>query len=124
MTVVLDASALLAWLQQEPGGTKVKEMLDGGIVTAANWSEVLQKVRRHGGDPNEVGLLLRALGLDVADVTRIDGERAAALWSRENSLSLGDRLCLAVAHRLGRPAVTAESRWTAADVGIDVQLIR
>ena len=124
MTVVLDASAVLAWLQQEPGGAEVKEMLDGGIVTAANWSEVLQKVRHHGGNPEEVGLLLRSLGLDVADVTRIDGERAAALWTRENSLSLGDRLCLSVAHRLEKPAVTAESRWAAADAGIEVQLIR
>ena len=113
MTVVLDASAVLAWLQQEPGGAEVKDILDGGIVTAANWSEVLQKVRPHGGDPEEVGLLLRSLGLDVADVTRIDGERAAAIWTHENSLSLGDRLCLSVAHRLGRPAVTAESRWAA-----------
>ena len=76
MTVVLDASAVLAWLQQEPGGAEVKDMLDGGTVTAANWSELLQKVRQHGGKPEEVGLLLRSLGLDVADVTRIDGERA------------------------------------------------
>jgi len=91
---------VLAWLQQEPGGAEVKDMLDGGIVTAANWSEVLQKVLEHGGKPEEVGLLMRSLGLDVADVTRIDGERAAALWTRQNALSLGDRLCLAVAHRL------------------------
>ncbi len=39
LTVVLDASAVLAWLQQEPGGAEVKDMLEEGIVTAANWSE-------------------------------------------------------------------------------------
>lgn len=49
------------------------------------------------------------IGLDVADVTRPDGERAARLWDREYPLSLGDRLCLSVAYRLGLPAVTAES---------------
>ncbi len=115
---------MLAWLQQEPGGDEVRGMLDGGIVTAANWSEVLQKVRQHGGDPEEVGLLLRSLGLDVTEVTRIDGEKAAALWTLESALSLGDRLCLAVAHRLEKPAVTTESRWAAADADIEVRLIR
>ena len=124
MSVLLDASAVLAWLQKEPGGAGVKRLLDGGLITAANWSEVLQKVCQHGGDPDEVSLLLRALGLDVTDVTRADGERAAQLWDRSNPLSLADRLCLAAAHRLGRPAVTAESRWTDLDSGVEVQVIR
>ncbi len=39
LTVVLDASAVLAWLQQESVGAEVKDMLEEGIVTAANWSE-------------------------------------------------------------------------------------
>lgn len=124
MSVVLDASAVLAWLQQEPGGQEIRGALEGGIITAANWSEVLQKVRRHGGDPLEVGLLLRSLGLDVCDVIRLDGERSADLWNREDPLSLADRLCLSVAHRLGLPAVTAESRWTELDADIEIRLIR
>jgi ribonuclease VapC len=124
LSVLLDASAVLAWLQREPGGAEVKHLMDGGFVTAANWSEVLQKVRQHGGDSDEVSLLLRALGLRVIDVTRADGERAAQLWNRSNPLSLADRLCLAMAHRLGLPAVTAESRWTQSDSGVDVRVIR
>ncbi len=124
MSVVLDASVVLAWLQQEPGGAEVKDMLDGGLMTAANWSEVLQKVRQHGGDPDEVGLLVQSLGLDVVDVTRVDGEHAARLWDRASPLSLADRLCLATAHRLGLPAVTAESRWLESNLGTDIQLIR
>lgn len=124
MSVLLDASAVLTWLQQEPGGADVRPLLDNGFITAANWSEVLQKVHQHGGDPDEVSLLLRALGLDVTEVTRADGERAAQLWNRSNPLALTDRLCLAVAHRLDLPAVTAESHWTASDSGIEVQVIR
>ncbi len=124
MSVLLDASAVLAWLQQEPGGAEIKRLLDGGLITAANWSEVLQKVGQHGGDPDEVSLLLRALGLEVIDVTRADGERAAQLWIRSNPLSLADRLCLAVAHRLELPAVTAESRWVQSDSGVEVQVKR
>ena len=124
MSVLLDASAVLAWLQQEPGGADVRPLLDDGLITAATWSEVLQKVRQHGGDPGEVSLLLRALGLDVTEVTRADGERAAQLWNRSNPLSLGARLCLAAAHRIGRPAVTAEARWTESDSGVEVRVIR
>lgn len=124
MSFLLDASAVLAWLQQEPGATEVRDMLDGGVITAANWSEVLQKVRQHGGDPDEVGLLLRSLGLEVADVVRADGEHAARLWDRSNPLSLADRLCLAVAHRLRLPLVTAESRWVESGSGIDIRVIR
>lgn len=124
MSVLLDASAVLAWLQQEVGATEVRPLLDGGFITAANWSEVLQKVHQHEGDPDEVGLLLRALGLDVIDVTRADGELAAQMWNRSSPLSLADRLCLAAAHRLGLPAVTAESRWTDLDSGVEVRVIR
>lgn len=124
MSVVLDASAVLAWLQQEPGGAEIRDMFDGGIITATNWSEVLQKVRQHGGDPGEVGLLLRSLGLGVSPVTRVDGERSADLWDRDTPLSLGDRLCLAVAYRLELPAVTADTRWTQSHTGVDVQAIR
>jgi ribonuclease VapC len=105
----------------EPG--EVKDLLGDGSITAANWSEVLQKVSQHGGDPHQVSLLLRALGLDVTDVTRTDGERAAQ-WNRSNPLSMADRLCLAVAHRLRMPAVTAESRWAQSDSRVEVQVRR
>lgn len=124
MSVVLDASAVLAWLQTEPGGDKVRGLLAAGTITSPNWSEVLQKIRQHGRDPDEAGLLLRSLGLEVADVTRLDGERAAQLWDRKNPLSLGDRLCLSVAYRLRLPAVTSESRWKNLEAGVDVWVIR
>lgn len=124
MSVVLDSSAVLAWLQGEPGGDAIRDLLHGGTITSANWSEVLQKIRQHGRDPHETGLLLRSLGLDVADVTRLDGERAAQLRDKQNPLSLGDRLCLSVAYRLGLPVVTTESRWKKSKAGIDVRVIR
>ena len=125
MPHVLDSSAVLAWLQQERGSDLVRDALSGGMVTAANWAEILQKARKHGGDPHEVGLLLRSLGLEVVDVTRADAELAASIWTRDLPLSLGDRLCLAVAARLGSPALTAESQWKEVAIeGLDVEVIR
>ena len=43
MSVVLDASALLAFLHDEPGGERVSHALEGGCVSTVNWCEVLQK---------------------------------------------------------------------------------
>lgn len=124
MTSVLDASALLAWLQEEPGAEVVRDRLHDGIVTAANWSEVLQKVQQHGRDANEVAILLQALGLEVVDVTKVDGEEAARMWSRAQHLSLADRLCLAAAKRRGLAATTAESEWKVFEDDIQIEVIR
>ena len=125
MRNVLDSSAVLAWLQQEPGSSRVESRLEGGVVTAANWAEILQKTRQHGADPQEVGLLLRSLGIDIVEVTRIDGETAAALWVSRVPLSLGDRLCLAVAIRLQLPVLTTDRLWGKASLeGVDVEVLR
>jgi ribonuclease VapC len=122
---VLDSSAILAWLQEEPGYERVTGLLPEGIVTAANWAEILQKVRQHGADPHEVGLLLRSLGLEVVDVTREDGERAALIWKKGLPLSLGDRLCLAVAIRLGHLVVTTDAVWSKASIDdVEVEVLR
>jgi ribonuclease VapC len=122
---VLDSSAVLAWLQQEPGHERVGGLLAGAVVTAANWAEILQKARQHGADPHEVGVLLRSLGLEVVDVIQEDGERAASIWKKRFSLSLGDRLCLAVAVRLELPVVTSDALWKKASIeDVEVELLR
>ena len=124
MTTVLDASALLAWLQEEPGADIVRDRLNGGIATAANWSEVMQKTQQHGRDANEVAVLLQALGIEVVDVTKEDGEEAARMWSRAQHFSLVDRLCLAAAKRLELSATTAESEWKLFKDDIEINVIR
>ena len=48
MTSVVDASVVLAWLQDEPGADEAEPHLMEGVIGAANWSEVLQKTRQHG----------------------------------------------------------------------------
>lgn len=103
----------------------MSELLDEGVVTAANWAEILQKARQYGGDPHEVGLMLRSLGLQVVEITREDGERAAAIWQKGIPLSLGDRLCLAVGARLQLPVMTADILWADASIeGVEVEVLR
>ncbi len=112
MTGVLDASALLAYLQGEPGADIVEARLtEGAICGAANWSEVAQKIRGANRDWDLARALLKSYGIAVEAVTEADGEWAAARWQRGEGLSLADRLCLALGRRSGRQIWTADTAW-------------
>ena len=110
--IVLDASALLAWLGDEPGADAVAAVA-GPVCSAANWSEIVQKGLSRGIPVDDLAAAAAVLGLVVLDVSRADAERAAGLWVALPSLSLADRLCLALAERLGAPALTADQAWAA-----------
>jgi ribonuclease VapC len=125
VTVVLDASALLAVLYGEKGADVVEELLDDGRVSAVNWSEVLQKLAQKGADPADANALL-LLGVEIEPFTAVDAVQAAELHAvtREFGLSLADRACLALACRLGVTAVTADRAWAKAEFDVPVQLVR
>lgn len=124
MTTVVDASVVLAWLQDEAGADDAEGHLMEGVIGAANWSEVLQKARQHGVDAELVARLLTSFGIEVADVVEGDGRSAAALWRIGSPLSLADRLCLALGLRLGVPVATADAAWVNAAGGPEIILIR
>ncbi len=111
MTTVVDASVVLAWLQDEPGADEAEPFLMDGVIGAANWSEVLQKTRQHGAPAGVVGRLLASFGVTVANVTAEDAEIAADLWRRGTALSLADRLCLGLAVRMNLEVATTDAAW-------------
>jgi PIN domain nuclease of toxin-antitoxin system len=112
MSVVLDASAILAFLQGEDGSDVVEAALtDGPRCGAANWSEVAQKVLAAGRDWPLVRALLTSFPIQVDPVSVDDGEWAARRWRRGEGLSLGDRLCLALAERVDADVLTAVTSW-------------
>ncbi|HRC86233.1 MAG TPA: type II toxin-antitoxin system VapC family toxin, partial [Thermoanaerobaculia bacterium] len=113
MAFVLDASALLAMLQGEPGGGFIEMVLENSVISAVNWGEVVQKSMARGVVTDGMRREVQALGLDIQPFLATDAERAAELWSltRAAGLSLGDRACLAVAARLGLPALTTDRAW-------------
>jgi ribonuclease VapC len=121
---VVDASLVLAWLQGESGADDAEPHLMEGFIGAANWSEVLQKSRQHGAPADLVGRLLASFGLTVVDVTADDAARAAAIWRSGTSLSLADRLCLALGSRLSLPVATADSAWADEQLAARVIVIR
>lgn len=127
MSVVLDASAVLAYFNNEPGQQRVAAALDDAVISTVNWAEVLQKITADGGDTDRLGDGLIALGLRVEPLTLDDARMTARLWpnTRTAGLSLGDRACLATAHRFRLPALTADHAWKALDLDdVDITLIR
>ncbi len=112
MSAVLDASALLAFLQGEDGADIVESRLhEGASCGAANWAEVAQKVRSAGRAWDLARALLTGYQLHIEPVVVDDAEWAARRWRRGEGLSLADRLCLALAERLDAEAWTADAAW-------------
>jgi ribonuclease VapC len=109
---VFDASALLAFLQGEDGADTIDQGLaGGGACGAANWSEVAQKIHAAGRDWDLARALLTSYDLTIEPVVVDDAEWAARRWTRGDGLSLADRLCLALGHRLDADVWTADLTW-------------
>lgn len=124
MTVVLDASALLAYLQDEPGSEAVEEVLAESVMSSVNWAEVVQKSVAAGVVVDGMQEDLEALGLTIAPFSSQEAEMAGRLWlhTRQAGLSLGDRACLSVGMELNVPVLTCDRLWQT--LGLDVQVIR
>ena len=123
---VLDASAVLALLQQEPGEDVVAPLVGRAAWSAVNLCEVAGKLADRGMPAPAVQETLDALNLTVHDFDSELGFAAAELRRMvPRGLSVGDRACIALAQRLRLPAITAEREWTRLDIaGLVVTAIR
>ncbi len=127
---LLDASAVLAFLQGEPGAELVRLALEADHcwVGAANQAEIIAKSIDRGVDTASLTAVLADLAYTVVAITPEDGTQAG--WLRQQTraigLSLGDRLCLAQAQRLKASVLTADRPWVnvALDLGLTIQCIR
>ena len=127
-SIVLDASALLAMLREEPGGDKVAGALIGSRMCVVTLAEMTGHFVQNGMPPEAVDAMLRPLPVTLVEadaaLARLAGHLRVA--TSEAGLSLGDRFCLALALREGLPAWTADRQWAsvAEKIGVKVKVIR
>jgi ribonuclease VapC len=123
--VVLDASAVLALINEEPGGEMVDALLDNAIISAVNWSEVIAVLVDAGFAVERASARIAALGVAVIAFDQSQALAAGALRAVTGGagLSLGDRACLSLAELGHAPAVAADRRVTLG-LNAHVQLIR
>jgi len=124
-SVVLDASALLALLYDEPGAAAVQADIDHAVISSVNMSEVIAKLTE-SSTVEEGRAIVASLGLPVIAFDEAQAHAAGALrpLTRAAGLSLGDRACLACAQGLGAPVLTTDRAWKNLAVGLQIRVIR
>lgn len=131
MVYVIDASAVMALLRDEPGAERVEELLESvesssvnaAFISTVNLAELHQKF-----GPELPGSLIGDSGSVIASAafTSQHAKQAAEFFdsTKRAGLSLADRACLALAKTMGLPVITADRAWAKVAVGVDVELIR
>lgn len=124
---VLDASAVLALVHDEPGADVVAAALPAASLSTANLAEVVGKLVDVDIDPRPLRPLLLSAGVALEPLLLDDAELAGALRSLPGGrlLSLGDRCCLSLTLRSAPAEVlTADRAWAQLGLPITVRLIR
>lgn len=126
MTVVLDASAVLALVLKEPGADVVLSHIRGALLSAVNLVEVIQRmvalrVESHDTLQQLARLEVEVVPFDVAQAAIVASLREK---TRHKGLSLADRACVALARTRNLPAYTADQIWAEIDHGARIVLIR
>jgi PIN domain nuclease of toxin-antitoxin system len=124
--IVLDASALLALVQSEPGAETIADAIGTAFASTVNVAEALAKLRRYDLDAD---LILRdwlALGLVTIPATLEHARVSASLWpyGKPLGLSLGDRICAATAMIEGAEILTSDERLSRLQAGVKITMIR
>lgn len=126
LEAVLDASAVLAFLQGEPGGEAVASVLPVSCISSVNIAEVVSKFVERGMSDHAAFEAVGLLPLEVVPFGVDSAQRTGALHRRTKgrNVSLGDRACLSLAQDRGLPALTTDRAWTELSLGIEIQAIR
>ena len=126
MKIVLDASAVLAVIWNEPGSDMVLDRIEGAVMSAVNYAEVLTKIADRGVEEKPAKTLLASLAIDAIGFDKAQAETVSQLraQTRHLGLSLGDRACIALATTKGWPVLTADKAWAELSISVEVQLVR
>jgi len=124
--IVLDASAILAYMFREASYTEVGKVINHSCLSTVNLSEVLNRFVRDGHDVDEVLRKIQLSPVEIIPFTAAHAAIAARLLpsTQPRGLSLGDRACLALALDRNLPAMTADQTWLELDIAVEIKVIR
>ena len=125
-SAVLDSSAILAVLNDEPGAELVEAVMDDALISTVNYAEVVAKLVERGSTSMAAQSALQSIALTTVDFDIALAQRTGGLRGEtiRRGLSLGDRACLALAEREGVPALTGDRSWVGAVASVEIRLIR
>ena len=123
---VLDASALLALINQEAGSERVAAVISTACMSAVNSAEVVSKLMDKGFSETEIRDMFRALSLPIVPFDEEQCFISGLLRTETKNLglSLADRACLSLAIQQKLSVLTADRVWASLPLGLDIQLIR
>ena len=125
-SIVLDASAVIAVLNSEPGADVVLGAIAGAIISAVNYSEVLKKTIERCQTTGPIAALLHSYSVEIVPFDETLAAASAELFpvTKQHGLSFADRACLALGIQHKRRVFTSERRMGLVSVPIKVKLIR
>jgi ribonuclease VapC len=123
--IVIDSSALIALVRDEPGADRVAAAIGDAAVSAVILAECLSKLAGFGFDPDAVRSRFSMAGLsvqgfDLADVAAVVALRRLS----KQGVSLADRFCLALALDRDLPVLTGDRDWADLGLPLQIELIR
>ena len=123
---VLDATAMLALLNDEPGAGTVTSLLSHAVISTVNLAEVVGKLAEAGMPEGTIKAMLGELGVMVMPFDEDLAFRTGFLRpaTSDYGLSLGDRACLSLGQHLRRPVLTADRMWKTLKLNVEIQMIR
>jgi len=124
--IVLDASALLAFLNQEPGSEVLESLLPHSFISTVNLAEVITKLEERGLWTEQSQTDLEAFGMVIVPFDLEQAVISGKLRSltKRFGLSLGDRACLALGTQRNLPVLTTDRIWTQLGISVKVRVMR
>ena len=123
---LLDASALLALLNNEPGAKRIEEILPESVIGAVNACEVIAKLVSAGMSPSDAQSSVKLINIEILPFEEEAAYKAGGLVSetRKLGLALGDRACLALGMMRNLTVMTADQSWSKLRLSVRVEVIR
>ncbi len=122
---ILDTSAIIALIKNEPGADIVKANLKGSVMSSVNYSEAVAVLARKMPRDTIVSVLTKLVS-EIIDFDHVQATEAGMLFqvTKELGLSLGDRACLTLAKIKNMPVLTADLIWLDLKINIEIKTIR